>query len=43
MAQDYVRHYESLSRSLRPRLNMAEQPIPMPRRRIKQPNDSAFR
>src|SRR5689334_7015180 len=32
MARDYVRHYESLSRPLRPRLNMAGQPIPMPRR-----------
>jgi glycosyltransferase involved in cell wall biosynthesis len=32
MAQDYVRHYASLSLSPRPRLNMAGQPIPMPRR-----------
>jgi glycosyltransferase involved in cell wall biosynthesis len=36
MAEDYVRHYESLSRSPRPRLNMAGQPIPLPRVR-KQP------
>ena len=32
MAEEYVRHYASLSRSPRPRLNMAGQPIPMPRR-----------
>ena len=32
MAQDYIRHYRSLSTSPRPRLNMAGQPIPMPRR-----------
>jgi glycosyltransferase involved in cell wall biosynthesis len=32
MARDYVRHYESLSRPVRPRLNMAGQPLPMPRR-----------
>jgi hypothetical protein len=37
MAQDYVRHYESLSTSPRPRLNMAGQPIPLPRRVRKQP------
>jgi glycosyltransferase involved in cell wall biosynthesis len=35
MAEDYIRHYDSLSRSQRPRLNMAGQLIPMPQRRIK--------
>jgi glycosyltransferase involved in cell wall biosynthesis len=42
MAEDYVRHYLSLSRSPRPRLNMAGQPIPMPRRVRKQPNNRAL-
>jgi glycosyltransferase involved in cell wall biosynthesis len=32
MTEEYVRHYASLSRFPRPRLNMAGQPIPMPRR-----------
>jgi hypothetical protein len=35
MAEEYVRHYASLSRSPRPRLNMAGKPIPMPRRALK--------
>jgi glycosyltransferase involved in cell wall biosynthesis len=42
MAQDYVRHYASLSRAPPPRLNMAGQPIPMPRRARKQLSDPAL-
>jgi glycosyltransferase involved in cell wall biosynthesis len=42
MAQDYVRHYASLSLSPRPRLNMAGQPIPMPRRARKRLSDPAL-
>jgi glycosyltransferase involved in cell wall biosynthesis len=43
MAEEYVRHYASLSRSPRPRLNMAGKPIPMPRRARKRASDPSLR
>jgi glycosyltransferase involved in cell wall biosynthesis len=43
MAEDYIRHYRSLSTLPRPRLNMAGQPIPMPRRARKQTSAPALR
>ena len=43
MAEDYTRHYASLSTLPRPRLNMAGQPIPMPRRARKRATAPALR
>jgi glycosyltransferase involved in cell wall biosynthesis len=43
MAEDYIRHYASLSTLPRPRLNMAGQPIPMPRPARKRASAPALR